>query len=293
VPDDVEPKIDYAVQDWYLQQLPSPFPPLDTEEKETQWGQEFRIAIGFAHELDLYQALTAFRRAEFLLPPGESRRRLEMQYDILLCYYLGKKYADVAYTFEHSDLYFADRTFPAFEDLLIVLYDTYIHLDNEEKADAMLRFIQQQYPERAETLALSSALLQGSIDTLRARTPLEPYLQDLLTCYDADKKSVKQAQALNAVLPGAGYLYLGQKQSALTAFLLNGLFIAASVYFFHQGNVSAGVICTSFEAGWYFGGITGAGLEAKFYNERIYERCATPIMNQQRLFPVLMLRYAF
>ena len=34
------------------------------------------------------------------------------------------------------------------------------------------------------------------------------------------KKVIGTAQALNALMPGAGYLYLGQKQSATTAFFL-------------------------------------------------------------------------
>ncbi|MGH2611943.1 MAG: tetratricopeptide repeat protein, partial [Rhabdochlamydiaceae bacterium] len=103
----------------------------------------------------------------------------------------------------------------------------------------------------------------------------------------------KTAQLLNSFVPGAGYFYLGQTQSGITALLLNGLFIWASVYFFQHGNIAAGTIFTSVEAGWYFGGIYGAGQEAKLYNERLYERQATPIMNENRYFPILMLKYGF
>ena len=59
----------YAVQDKYLLSLPSPFEPLSEEEKAQDWGKEIQIGFSFAHELDLYQAITAFKRAEFLLPP--------------------------------------------------------------------------------------------------------------------------------------------------------------------------------------------------------------------------------
>ena len=88
-------------------------------------------------------------------------------------------------------------------------------------------------------------------------------------------------------------MYIGQKKSALTAFLLNSLFIAAAYEFFHHGHVAAGIITTSFEAGWYFGGIYGAGEEAKYYNERVYEQDATAILNDTKLFPVLMIQYGF
>ena len=73
----------------------------------------------------------------------------------------------------------------------------------------------------------------------------------------------------------------------------NGLFIAAAVHCFQHNHLAAGIIFTSFEAGWYFGGIYGAGEEAKTYNERLYEKKITPLMNQKGLFPVFMLQYGF
>src|SRR6267154_5924462 len=104
VPDKIEPTLSYAVQDKYLLALPSPFPPLTEEEKNKEWGREMQIGFGFAHQLDLYQAITSFKRAEFLIPPEEKTRLHEAQYEILLCYYMGKKWKDVIYTFDRSQL---------------------------------------------------------------------------------------------------------------------------------------------------------------------------------------------
>ena len=53
VAEQIEPKIDYSVQDRYLLRLPSPFTPLTEEEKRQEWAREYKIAMGFAHELDL------------------------------------------------------------------------------------------------------------------------------------------------------------------------------------------------------------------------------------------------
>ncbi len=296
VPDKIEPTISYAVQDKYLLSLPSPFPPLDAEEQTQDWGREMQIGFGFAHQLDLYQAITAFKRAEFLIPKSRHMRRLEIDYEILLCYYIGKRYKDVVYTFDRSDLRFVDDRFPALHDLLMILYDTYLEEKMDTQAEKILELIRHYYPDAAEQLTISSAFLQADLPALESMSsapPPRPYLNQFLSDYAAQKKSVGQAQLLNALLPGAGYLYLGQNQSAATAFFLNGLFIATSVYFYNQGNLAAGIIFTSFEAGWYFGGIYGAGLETKAYNERLYEKLATPVMNRERLFPVLMLNYAF
>ena len=287
VSDKIEPKLQYAVQDHHLKSLPSPFSPLTHAEIREEWSREYLIGLGFAKELDLYQAITAFKRATFLQPPAS--RKLEVEYEILLCYYLGGKYDEATATFEKTGLHTIDQNFPAGRDLLIMIYDSYSQTKQEEKASQVLAILKQYYPETAEKLVLSTELKEGDIASLKQ----EPSMQEFVASYEKEKKSVGAAQGLNALVPGAGYLYLGQKQSALTAFFLNGLFIAASWYFFDHHNVAAGAIFASFEAGWYFGGIYGAGLEAKAYNERLYERKATPLMNEKDLFPVLMLNHAF
>jgi tetratricopeptide (TPR) repeat protein len=296
VPDQIEPTVQYAVQDRYIKSLPSPFPPLSQEEIAQGWGKEYLIGIAFAHQLDLYQAITAFKRAEILLPREEKARRLEVQYEILLCYYVGRKFADVIDTFNHSDLKHIETTFPACHDLLTILYDSHLQVDDEAQAERTLQIIHQLEPEEVSPLALSTALIHADFPVIHQfaeQMPETEYLNTFLDDYQQQKKSVSKAQVLNVFIPGSGYLYLGQTQSAITAFLLNGLFIAAATNFFIHDHVAAGIIFTSFELGWYFGGVFGAGLEAKYYNERLYERLATPMMNEHRLFPILRLHYAF
>lgn len=287
----IEPQLNTAIHEQYLKMLPSPFPPLSQEELEEPWGREYQIGIGFANELDLYLALTSFKRAYFLAPKTATGRKLELQYDILLCYYFGQKYEDVVYTYETTGLRNIDATFPAAHDLLIILYDSYTHVGEPQKAEQMMQHLHTLFPGSSERLELSTDLKTANFEHLEKSE--DPQIQELLQLYACNKKNVKQAQSLNAVLPGAGYLYLGQKQSALTAFLLNGLFIAAAVHFFNKGHTAAGIITTGFEVGWYFGGITGAKEEATFYNERLYESLATPYMHQKKLFPAFMLKYAF
>lgn len=293
---DIEPQINYTVQDRYLRQLPSPFHPLTVLEKAQDWGKEYLIGMEFARSLDLYRAITAFRRAEILGGEAIADRKLEMDYAILLSYYLGRRYEDVAATFTNSGLSKVDQKFPAFHDLLVILYDTYGQLHEIEKACYILELIRTQYPSTYENLVLSSALVKADFPCLRQIAicpPPRPYLDDLLCAYDQKKKSIGTASFLNAVLPGAGYFYVGQRQTGVTALLVNGLFIATSVYFFQHGPIAAGIIFASFEMGWYFGGIYGGAKQAKYYNERLYENMATPMMNQNRLFPIFQLNYAF
>ncbi len=294
VSDNIEPRVNPQIEESYLLSLSSPFDPLSYEEKHSDWGKEYRIGLNFAKQLDLYRAVSTFKRALVLVENEE--RALQINYLICFCYYLGKKHEEVIAHFEKSNLPHIDASFPAYQDLLIFLYESYIELNETEKAECIFNLIQKKDPEKGEKLKISSSLLHGNIpklEELSKEAPYDRYLPPLLQSYQAHKKSVSKAQGLNALLPGAGYYYLGMKKTATTAFILNGLFIYASYYFFTKGPLAAAIITTSFEMGWYFGGIYGAGEEAKFYNERLYEKQATPIMNERKLFPVLMLEYGF
>ena len=294
VPDTIEPKISSSVEERYIQNLRSPFSSLTSDEKTSDWGKEYLIGLAFAKDLDFYRAISTFKRAEILIPT-EDKRKLEIAYYITYCYYLGKKYEEAIYYFERTDLHHVDRSFSAYHDLLLLLYECYLELGEVEKAAKIQELIGVAYPETETQISLYSALMEGDLDKERTFACKEGFqnLNPMLKEFERNKKSVFGAQALNALIPGAGYLYVGLKKSALTAFLLNSLFIYASYEFFKHGYIAAGAITTSFEMGWYFGGIYGAGEQAKYYNERVYENLASPMMNKDRLFPVLMLKYAF
>jgi hypothetical protein len=296
VSDKIEPRISYQMQDQHFARLHSAFSPLNEAEKSTDWGKEMIIADVFAKDLDLYRAVSTYKRAEILIGESFMTRKTQIQYDILLCYYLGKHYDDAVESVNKSSLANVDKSFPAYHDLLLILYECYHEMNCPEKEDCIYEMIQKDFPETAEKLKVSRPLRAGDLDQVSMINhdfEHPSYLDTLIDCYTQEKKSVAKAQTLNALLPGAGYLYLGQKKSALTAFLLNGLFIAAAYEFFHHDHLAAGIITASFESGWYFGGIYGAGEEAKYFNEKVYERNASRTLNEHNLFPVLMMLYAF
>src|ERR1700733_9005311 len=85
VPEQIEPTVSATVQERYLQALPSPFQPLSEEDGLQSWAKEMEIGHAFARKLDLYQAITAFKRAEILLTQADTQRHLEVHYEILLC----------------------------------------------------------------------------------------------------------------------------------------------------------------------------------------------------------------
>ena len=291
----ITPHITYSVSDWRVQSMPSAFAPLTDEEVDQEWGKEYKIGQALAKQLDLYRAITAFKRSEILTPKGHEDRKVEIQYLILLSYYLGEKYEEVIDTFSRSKLTQIDSSFAAYQDLLVILYESYQKLEQFDEANQILTLIELENESNANRLKLSKAMSEGDLYQLEpaSYTPqLKNDNKELLNYYNTHKKSVAKAQWLN-LIPGAGYLYLGQKQTAFTSFLLNSLCIAATTTLFMKKHYAAGAIMAGFEAGWYMGGIYGAGRAAKTYNERLYESGARQVMRKNELFPVLTLQYAF
>lgn len=284
----LEPKICLPPQARQVDCLPSSFPPLTSQELATEWGKELQIAQAFGREFDLYRAITAYKRALILISFQSIERRLQIEFCLIQCYYLGEKYQEAIDVFEKSALTSVPRSFPPFEELLLMVEDSYKKIGQGEKAERVLKVIESAYPPSAEKIQLGEAYLQGDLPSLAALNQ-----NDFLSSYHQRAKSVKQAQLLNAVLPGAGYYYVGQKKAALTSFVINSLFIAAAYYFFDHHNIPAGLITTSLEMGWYLGGINGAGLAAKEYNERLYENSAKEVLFKNRLIPVLMFETCF
>jgi len=171
----------------------------------------------------------------------------------------------------------------------LILYDSYDHMEMCDHARHILSFIEKENPEQAKQLTLLGVIKHADFDTLCANYE---YSQ-IITGYYKEAKSIRKAQMLNALLPGAGYWYVGMKQTAVTALLINTLFIAAATHFISNGNTAAGIITLSLEGGWYFGGISGAGLGAKEYNEQLYCSYADKITQREELFPLMMLKYSF
>lgn len=297
----LEPSITYLPVQRHISRLPSPFKCLNIEERCSDWGKEYMIGVAFARELDLYRAITAFKRASFLLPKDHCRR-MQVEYCIVLCYYLGSKYLEAVEIFETGSLIEADEHFPGFKNLLLLLYDSYYCLEIEDRMIFVERLIQQHFPDESFDLLLLKAVLEGELEHLSClieehcpcpEDSKKMAFDSFIDQYATQKKSVRTAQLLNGILPGAGYYYVGLKKTALTSFLLNTVFTAAAYQLFDRGYTAGGLIVTSLELGWYLGGINGAGLAAKEYNESLYNQLGKELLCKQQLFPVLMFQYAF
>jgi len=292
----IEPSICYAPQPWLIEKLPASFPELTPKERSEDWAKEFMMGRAFAREMDFYRALTCFKRALLLIPKKIEARRLQIEYEIFLAYYVANKYEEAIETFENGQLFYVSESFPALHDLLIALYDAYNQIDKPERAYCFWSLLYAVNPDDAIGLTVETSVLDAdlkSIEQAAQNHPTETSVSQFLCDYEFQAKSISKAQTLNALLPGAGYYYVGQKKAALTSFLINTLFIAASYQLFDRGYIPGAIILTSLEMGWYFGGINGAGLAAKEYNERLYETLGKEMLINNRLFPILMFQKGF
>lgn len=295
-PCQLEPTIVYVPPAYRISELPSAFNPLTEEERQQEWANELLIGEVFAREWDFYRAITCYKRALILLPPEAVERRLQIEYDLILCYYLAHKYQEAVNIFESSDLTHVNSLFPAYNNLLIILYESYLQTEQDEKAECLREIIEKCSPETGEDLSLFWLLKKGCVEEAQAviceHRDFET-IQPNLDFYYEYAKSPKKARLFNALLPGAGYYYVGQKKAALTSFIINGLFTFAAYQFFQRGYPAAGLITASMEVGWYYGGINGAGIEAQEFNNRLYEGISKKILVDHHFFPVLMFETSF
>lgn len=269
----------------------SPFPAIASPENV---ADEQRIGETFAHKRDFYRAITAFERAEILLKGRDIPTILQLQYEVLLSYYLAGKYEEAFTYFEKSALpVAAGPSFPAWRDMMIIVYDSSARTCRTAYAKTLLGHLKTVDKDLADKLAIYSAIRVGDMRAAVNKEGAPPYLKTLYSCYCQRAKSVSQARLMNALLPGLGYMYVEQYNTGLTALIINAVFIGATYQLAKHGLVFPAIIAGSLEVGWYVGGIWGAGRAAAEYNERLYEEVGRKALEQERLYPILRLDYAF
>lgn len=311
---EIEPKLSCQISPSSIARLPSPAPPLSHEEKASDWGKEYEMGASFAKEGDFYRAITCFKRAQFfaLSKQVDLKHWQYLDWGVFLSYMLGGKYREALDSFESSLLLEDPKSFPAYHDLQALLVEALAETRKKRSKEgkrtgkaslpAIIPALEQEDPEYGRKVRyffyLSHARLNDLETYLAEQSEPNPdattrAIKRFCEDFRVHRKSPTAAGLYNALLPGAGYLYVGQVQSAVTSLLLNVLFVAASWRFFEKGDTAAGIITAGFEAGWYVGGITGARLAAKQYNDTYYNQRASQLMTEQRIFPLLMLHYAF
>lgn len=271
------------------------FSKLNEKEEVQDWSKEYKIGLAFAADRDFTEAIHSFKRA-LVLCPNQSLRIQEIEYAILLSYYLDKNYIKVAEFFETHSLLQVDQSFSAFEDLLRILHHTYAFLGQSKKAQILQeQMVRLSEKETLEVLLTAAVFARDypNIEELSKKLSQSDWAAQLTKNLFKKQKSSTLAKWLNVIVPGMGYFYLGQKKAALCSFFLNSLLIFGSIQLFMSHYYTLGALTAIFEIGWYAGGILGMGPAAHQYNEALFTNYAEKVFFQHHLDPYQKLKYEF
>jgi len=263
---------------------------------------------------DYYRAITEFKRFSLLFPGHARQPAAELLIGLAL--QEDQAYDDAFTHFQRWRL--ADDPTDATRVAAFKLGELRFQQGQYRQAIVYFQGFLDTYPEgplvshSKYMLWLSWALdgqptqAQQVFATLPARDSLAQQalaLQDELRLAPTPQRtSPGVAGVLSGVLPGAGHLYAGKPLQALTAFVLNGVFLAGAAYAFHEKLEATGAILLFFETGWYLGGIYSAMDAARAANrqqqqvftDHVRATYALPVLTFQRLqAPGLGLRLTF
>ena len=281
-----------------FQNLPKPPPQLSPEDVSSPWGQEYAIGCRFACEGDYYRAATCFQRARFLLNDPASPHEVQLFHALLLAYSVGNKYQEAVSIWEKEQDKLSVADPETARDCISLLCEAYTHLGRTKEAAGLLTSLPPGDPLKSQLALFQTMTTNDEEDFLRAADTAalvgsreHEEALSMVADYRSRRCDPSTARLLNAVVPGSGYVYVHQYQTATTAFLINGLFIAATWQLFVAHQQASGLIAGTLEGGWYLGGIVGAGLAADQYNQRLREEASKPYLNRNGLFPLLQVRY--
>ncbi len=242
---------------------------------------QLRLGDAFLEEGEYYRAITEYKKFRILFPSS-----VKGDYALFrtgIAFYLGAEYADAVRSFgvlreSRPDSGYADASL-FFEGL-----SRWRKKDYTGAAENFDLLIRRDAPSRFSPRAhAAKALLEVDRgDITAARGDLEGFLVaypghpgearvrealPLLREYeDLPEKSELLAGILSAILPGSGYVYAGRYGDGLTAFLLNGLFIAGTVAAVHNEWYPAAGLSGGIGLPFYLGNIYGSANAAKRWN---------------------------
>ncbi len=265
------------------------------QEKVQDWVKEYNLGAAFASQKDTQSAVTCFKRA-LILCPKNSVHIKEIEYAIVLAYYLEQQYFQAIQFFETHSLLYADTQFSAYHDLMIILHHSYEILKKTKKADIILKHISEFSEKDALGSQLTGAVLRrdfATVEKVSEQMGQSKWIMKLTRSLLSKQKSKSVARWMNVIVPGSGYFYLGQKKAALTAFALNALLIWGSVQLFLSHYYTLGALTAIFEIGWYAGGIVGVKEATLIYNETLFANYAEKIIFHDEIAPQNKIKYEF
>ncbi|ETX02545.1 MAG: hypothetical protein ETSY1_03150 [Candidatus Entotheonella factor] len=229
---------------------------------------------------DHYRAITELKRFSLLFP--DDPKQLAAQMLLGFAYEASTDYDSAIGSFRRLQQTEDGNDFNRLA--LFKLGEMRLQQRQYQQATQLFQRFLRQFPDgplvdRTTYLLGVTHILEGQADAAKQRftslAPGSPWVHRANAIQGAldmaeprPSKSPRVAGILAGILPGAGHLYLGKPRHAITALLLNGLFLTGATVAFLEGLEAAGVILLYFETGWYLGNINSAREGAHEFNRR-------------------------
>jgi len=243
--------------------------------------RQFDFARSFREKGDYGRAISEYERFIHFFP--EDRRISLARQLIGLCYLDKGKYEDSRRVF--AKIYRADPESPPAKEALFLTGESYYKEGVYHKAENFFDEVLKRYPSSSLrnkalyrlgwTRMQENRWREASADFKRVGEGSSLFEKsrwlsvESLKGEDLPYKDPTTAGFMAAVLPGLGHVYVSRYKDAVVAFLLNGLFIWATVEAFnHDQNVLGGILAF-FEVGWYSGNIYSAVNVTHKWNRKV------------------------
>jgi TolA-binding protein len=242
---------------------------------------QLKIADAFMEEGEYYRAVTEYKKFLILFP--DSGKADYASFEIAMAYFKGEEYGAAARSFLAVREKYPESAYS--------IHAAYLEgssqwkLKNYDRAREALERLIEEHPEseyapRALVVICLAALDEDkaevsrqALDRFLDRYPGHPGQESvreaaaLLDRYrELPEKSPVLAGIMSAILPGSGYIYAQHYGDGITAFLINGLFIAGTVTAIHQENYAVAGIVGGIGVPFYLGNIYGSANAAKKWN---------------------------
>lgn len=262
--------------------LPTPKYSLSTESSfSSNFDLEYTAAKCFLNDNLFYPSISSFKKAELISATSEEKSKAI--YSLIFTYFLAKKWDQLKTMYTQGVFEHLDKKAPYFRDGILMFYIA-LKAENMPFVVQNLKNYLYQDASLKTKLELYDAITQANFSN--------GGFNDFFMFYKKHEKSQTLASFLNLIMPGAGYLYIGQIQTFITCFLALSLLVWGFYHAFKTRHFAQGFLIFSIFSGFYFGSILGAKLGAITYNQSLYRSIFDPVLKDNNLYPEQNIFYA-
>jgi len=243
--------------------------------------EQFDFAQSYMEKGEYSRAISEFERFVYFFP--KERRVSLVRHLIGVCYLKDGRYKNARKVFLRT--VGDDPNSPFAGKALFLIGESYYEQGASDEAKYYFGQVLERYPSRQLENAARYRLgwtrmqenrwLEASEDFKKVGKGSQLYDSAKYLSTESLKgellpyKDPVYAGIMAGIIPGLGHAYVSRYKDAIVAFLLNGLFIWATIESFHQDHNVLGGILAFFEVGWYSGNIYSAVNVTHKWNRKV------------------------